>query len=429
MDIFSSKKSYIGIDLGTSAIKMVELQKKNNRAVLLTYGYVEQSTDIIRASSEEMETKIVDVIRDTYSKSRMSSRRVIAALPSFSVFNSIITLPAMNKKDLAQAIKWEAKKFIPLPIDEMTLDWKIIPEKVEPKKHPGKKKATEGKKDELEKNGDLTPAAPASNQKNGGKADKKQLEPGVTEEGKEDPEKKEKFSISELFKKGGKLGKGGKKDQKKAGKNTKILLTAAPKNLVERYIRIFKAADLELLSLETEAFALERSLLGGDPSSVMVIDIGAVSSDVTVIDNGIPILTRSIDVGGSAITKAVMTSLNVDISRAEQFKRDIGFSATGPGDLPEIIKATLNPIVNEVKYSLDIYLSQAGGNKSLEKIILTGGSAYLPELVNYLSKLLDIKVIIGDPWDRVVYPLELKPVLQELGPRFSVAVGLAMREI
>jgi len=50
-------------------------------------------------------------------------------------------------------------------------------------------------------------------------------------------------------------------------------------------------------------------------------------------------------------------------------------------------------------------------------------------LVNYLSKLLDMKVVIGDPWDRVVYPLELKPVLSELGPRLAVAVGLAMREI
>jgi len=75
-------------------------------------------------------------------------------------------------------------------------------------------------------------------------------------------------------------------------------------------------------------------------------------------------------------------------------------------------------------------LSQSSNNnKSLDKIILTGGSAFLPDLTTYFSKLLDIKVIIGDPWDKIVYPLELKPVLQQLGPRFSVAVGLAMREI
>ena len=78
---------------------------------------------------------------------------------------------------------------------------------------------------------------------------------------------------------------------------------------------------------------------------------------------------------------------------------------------------------------MDIYLSRGQQQSSLEKIILTGGSAFLPELVNYLSKLLDMKVLIGDPWDRIIYPLELKPVLSELGPRFAVSVGLAMREI
>lgn len=402
MDLFS-KKSYLGVDLGTSAIKMVELQNKGGRAVLITYGYVEQSTDIIRASSVEMENKIVAIIKAVYHRSRMSSKRVIAALPSFSVFSSIISLPRMNKKDLAQAVKWEAKKFIPLPIEEMTLDWKIVSSQFELKKKLKQKAVAEEK---------------AANQEINHKNN------SANEEG----DKKE-FSFTRLFRKDKKDTTELAQEKKEKGDNFKVLLTAAPKKIVERYIRIFKAADLELLSLETEAFALERSLVAGDPAPVMIIDIGAVSSDVTIIDNSIPILTRSIDVGGSAITKAVMTSLNVDLSRAEQFKRDIGFSVLGPSDLPDIIKSTLNPIINEVKYSLDIYLSQSKHNMSLEKIILTGGSAWLPELVSYLSKLLDVKVIIGDPWDKIVYPLELKPVLSELGPRFAVAVGLAMREI
>ncbi|OIP55697.1 hypothetical protein COU24_01230 [Candidatus Kuenenbacteria bacterium CG10_big_fil_rev_8_21_14_0_10_39_14] len=402
MDLFS-KKSYLGVDLGTSAIKMVELQNKGGRAVLVTYGYVEQSTDIIRASSVEMENKIVAIIKSIYHNSRMNSKRVIAALPSFSVFSSIISLPRMNKKDLAQAVKWEAKKFIPLPIEEMTLDWKIASSQFELKKKL-KQKAVEEEK----------AASQEINHKNN----------SVNEAGD-----KQAFSFAGLFRKDKKETTELAQEKKEKGDNLKVLLTAAPKKIVERFIRIFKAADLELLSLETEAFALERSLVAGDPAPIMIIDIGAVSSDVTIIDNSIPILTRSIDVGGSAITKAVMTSLNVDLSRAEQFKRDIGFSVLGPSDLPDIIKSTLNPIINEVKYSLDIYLSQSKHNMSLEKIILTGGSAWLPELVSYLSKLLDVKVIIGDPWDKIVYPLELKPVLSELGPRFAVAVGLAMREI
>ena len=61
MSLFGKSKNYIGVDLGTSALKMVELQNKSGRAVLTTYGYVEQSTDIVRSSSAEMEQKIIKV--------------------------------------------------------------------------------------------------------------------------------------------------------------------------------------------------------------------------------------------------------------------------------------------------------------------------------------------------------------------------------
>ena len=76
---------------------------------------------------------------------------------------------------------------------------------------------------------------------------------------------------------------------------------------------------------------------------------------------------------------------------------------------------------------LDFFRSQNNGE--VEKIILSGGGSLLLNLGDYLSKRLNIKVIIGDPWNRVNYPAELKPVLSEVGPRLAVAIGLAMREI
>ncbi len=417
MTFFNSNKNFLGVDLGTSSIKIVELQNKSGHAQLLTYGYVEQETDIIRASSTKIEKKIINIIKSIYHDSRMTSKKVNAALPSFSVFNSIISLPTMNKKDLAQAIRWEAKKFIPLPIDEMILDWKIIPNEDE----ANKKHSLFSLKDkkipsaEINKKNLNKKISEISDKDNNANSNEKDIEKNANNF----------LNIRKLLAKKKMLG-----DSEENKKNIKILLTAAPKNLVEKYIRIFKAADLELINLETESFALERSLSTSSTAPIMIIDIGSISSDVAIINNGIPVLTRSIDIGGVTLTKSIMTSLNVDLTRAEQFKRDIGFSASGPGDLPDVIKTAINPIINEVKYCLDIYLSQSGNNnKSLDKIILTGGSAFLPDLTTYLSKLLDIKVIIGDPWDKIVYPLELKPVLQQLGPRFSVAVGLAMREI
>ena len=65
----------------------------------------------------------------------------------------------------------------------------------------------------------------------------------------------------------------------------------------------------------------------------------------------------------------------------------------------------------------------------MEKIVLAGGSAFLPNLVSYLNSLFNLPVIIGNPWYKVSYPEDLKLVLEEIGSRFAVSIGLALRDI
>jgi type IV pilus assembly protein PilM len=145
--------------------------------------------------------------------------------------------------------------------------------------------------------------------------------------------------------------------------------------------------------------------------------------------SSVPVINRSIDLGGQTITKTIASSLNVDVDRAEQFKRDFGLIPSGAtgNQIPKRIEFMVSSVVNEIRYVLNLYHNQS--NVQIEKIILSGGSAWLPNLPQYLSQVLNIKVIIGDPWSRIIYPVELKPVLAEIGPRLSVCVGLAMREI
>lgn len=365
MALFSSKKSYLGVDIGNSAIKLVELAAAGGRARLVTYGYTELETNLSHSASPEEQQKTADVVKRVFDEAKISTRKTVAALPNFSVFSSIISLPTMSKKELAQAITWEAKKFVPLPIEDMVLDWRPLVINDDKKQ----------KKDD--ENGDETK---------------------------------------------------GMDKLKKSQSYQKILITAAPKDLVDRYVGVFKNSNLDLLAMETESFALERSLVGKDPAVIMIVDLGAFSSDISITENGIPILSRSIDVGGGTITQAIARSLNIELKRAEQFKRDIGFSTQSLNSVPKIIENTISPIINEIKYSFDLFQGRHDGGM-VEKIILTGGSSVLPGLTDYLKKILQINVYVGDPWARIIYPLELKPILEELGPRFSVAVGLAMREI
>jgi type IV pilus assembly protein PilM len=403
MSLFGDNKaSFLGVDLGNAGIKIVELQNQNNRPHLLTYGLADLSVNAANVSAEQTEEEVVELIKQICLKAKTVSKQAISSLPSFSVFSSVITLPEMKKSELDKAIVWEAKKFLPMAVEEMNLDWKII-----------------GKYEGVASSVSAPAAANNLEQENvNGKN-------GQTSEKKEEKENDLTTAVKE------ETATVVKSNNAFAPTKTylKVLLTAALKKNVNRYVSIFKRAGLELLGLETESFALERSLVGWEEAPVMIVDIGAITSDIIIVEKGIPVLSRSVDAGGATITSLLAKNLNVDAKRAEQFKRDIGFQGGAGQDVPKVIQDSIEPIVNEIKYCFDLFLSQEAKNKKVEKIVLTGGSAFLPNLPNFLSQLLNIKVIIGDPWARIVYPLELKPVLDELGPRLAVAVGLAMREI
>lgn len=222
-----------------------------------------------------------------------------------------------------------------------------------------------------------------------------------------------------------------------AAKNLQVLLTAAPKSLVSKYLRVFRDAGLELSSLETEAFALIRSLVGKDKSTLMIIDIGTLRTSVLVVSGGIPYLSRSIDVGGLKFTQAAAASLGVPEDQAESMKSD--FQAIGgmsPAAIPPVFEPLANLIVTEVAFSLKLFAGlgnesgemKEGSAKTVDKVILTGGGSLMSNLDAYLSQKLNLRVFRGDPWARILYPDPVRPLLDQIGPRFSVAVGLAGRE-
>lgn len=377
MGLFGSTERYIGVDIANSAIKIVELENDKGRPKLVTYGYVEQASDILTKDTKESRDAVIAGIAKVRQAAHISTNNAVAALPSYTVFTSTIHLPHMPKKELMQAVQWEAKKFVPMPLSEMILDWKILSDHEDVKDVPQQVLAA-------------------------------QQMPGMPVNGQE-------------------IAKITSKEQKKY---LKILLTAAPKKLVSRYLDVFKQAGLNLVGLETESFALERALIGNDKAPIMIIDMGAAATTISIVLDSVPLINRSIDIGGRTITKAIAKSLNIESDRAEQFKRDFGLTQqteVQAGQVPKRIQFMVDSVVNEVKYVLNLYQSQ--GNTGLEKVVLAGGSAWLPNITQYLTQVLGVKVYIGDPWARIMYPVELKPVLQQIGPRMAVSIGLAMREI
>jgi type IV pilus assembly protein PilM len=360
MGLFSSSNdnNFLGVDIGDSSLKIVELKKRAKKIYLVNYAFSENIKQVNFTKSEDT-TFLAKAINKLRDEAGIKARRVTASLPTFAVFSSIINLSTVSKSNLQESVEDEAKKLIPLPLPEMVLDWKVLP----------------NRESQLEK------------------------------DDKDKQEKKEKD-----------LG-------------TQIFLTGSPKKLVKKYIEVFKKAKLELISLETETFSLVRALLGEDPSNTLIVEIGANSTDLSVIRQSIPVLSRSLDVCGTTVTKALAEKLDLDFLEAEQYKLDLhtSLSDNSSEKLPELILQTIAPIIQEIEYMKDFFENKKG--EKIEKIILSGGGGLLLNLPDYLSNRLNIQVIIGDPFARVYYPQEIKSLLSEVGPKLTVATGLAMRSI
>ena len=350
MALFSSNNdnAFLGVDIGDSSLKMVELKKKGKRVYLSNYAFSEnvKKVNFTKLNDTGYLAKAINKLRE---ESNIKAKKVTASLPTFAVFSSIINLSGVDQAGIKGAVEDEAKKLIPLPLEEMILDWKIIP-------------------------------------------------------------KSEK-----------------EKEEKKTG--TKVFLTGSPKKLVKKYLEVFKKAKLELVGLETETFSLVRSLLGNDSANTLIVEIGANSTDLTVVKNSIPVLNRSLEVCGTSVTKALSEKLEISFLEAEQFKMDlqVTLSDKNQEELPQLIIETMSPIIQEIEYMKDFFESKR--NEKIEKIILSGSGSLLLNFDQYLSNRLDIQVVVGDPFSRLYYPKEIKELLKQVGPKLAVATGLAMRNI
>ncbi len=134
-DFFSKKGgSVLGIDLGSSSIKVVQLRKNGARAVLETYGELAlgpyANLSIGRAtslSSESLSVALTDLLKEAATTTRTAG----LSIPLGASLTTLIELPELPEKELNAVIPIEARKYIPVPISEVALDWWVIPKSKE----------------------------------------------------------------------------------------------------------------------------------------------------------------------------------------------------------------------------------------------------------------------------------------------------------
>ena len=351
--LFSKPKSHLGIDIGTSNIKIVQLKPQDNHFVLETYGLVNVAYQISNKDSGSAISQTAQILKNLIKKAGVTTNRIVASLPNNVVFTSVIEMPRIPEEELQTAVEFEAKKYVPLPLEEVALSWSVIEE--------NKKKI--GRDTNL-------------------------------------------GSVS-----------GGVDSNK-----NKILLTAVPTVVIDNYVKVFHEAGLEPDALEIEALSLIRSLVSDDESTILVIDIGAKNTSINLVDNGYIRFSKNLGIGGDTVTTSISQSLSVNFARAEQFKKDFGLSGQGQ-QIPQVMRPILDIIKNEALQLISLMESRG---ERIDKVLLSGGGAKLPGLSEYFA-VMGKPVKLADPWSNVLYPADLKPVVQSLGLNLAVATGLAMR--
>lgn len=209
-------------------------------------------------------------------------------------------------------------------------------------------------------------------------------------------------------------------------KQMAVLIIAAPNEKIERLMKISETAGLKVLAIETVPIALSRSLGQGAGSKTMVVDIGAVTTEIAIVENGLLYHSRSLQIAGFAFTRAISQNLGVDSNQAEQFKRKFGLAEEKlAGEIFKSLEPLLSGIVEEIRRLIKFYQEEFGG--TLGKIILSGGGAKLPEISQYFSKVLDLNVQIGAPWADISYPPSSQQHILDTNAEYATAIGLAKR--
>lgn len=338
--------SVLGLDIGSHTMKLVELEKRGGDSYeLLTASVSPSPQKVVNASSQEELQAAADRIRTFVRQSRTKAKTVYVALPESQVFTRVIELPQLSRQELSSSMRWEAEQYIPLPLDQVNMDFAILREA--------------------------------------------------------------KDSLNGMM---------------------QVLLVAAPKTLIEKYVDILERADLDVLGVETEIVSASRGIffMAKNAKTCMLVSVGAQTTDLAILQDGVIALTRSISVGGESLSRALVQMLGFKENQAEELKKTYGLdNRLLEGKIVQAVIPVMDTIIGEIKRAFLFYQEKYKVDR-FDLLILSGGTAKLPGIVSYMKERLGVDVQVANPWMNIRRDQKFAFLDQE-GSIFTVAVGLAKR--
>jgi type IV pilus assembly protein PilM len=364
MGLFSS--SLVGLDIGSSSVKLVHLKASGkDRWALLGYAVQDLSEEAVEEIDPDLRPAVVgEALKKAFKHSKGAGKNVVTAVSGDAVIVRYIKMPFMTKDELKNVIGFEAEQHIPLPIDQVVIDFHILGE--------------------------------------------------VTED-----------------------------NQKKL----EVLLVAAKEEMVDEHLKMLKSAGLSPKVIDVDSFAMENAFeanygqLAGE--TVALVNIGAKTTTINVVEDGVSHLTRDFSVAGNQFTKEIQREFNLSFAQAEELKRQQGQVVIESdeilltrmpdkddrsGRISEAVTPVLNKMLSEFRRSFDFYENSIK-KRPISKVVLSGGGARLRNIEKFFADKLGLPTELGDPFKQIDIPKGMDiDALRAAAPSLMVGIGLALRK-
>jgi type IV pilus assembly protein PilM len=345
-----NKKNLVGLDIGSSSVKAIELQGKRGSLQLVSLGYENLQPDSI-VDGQIMElNNVSNVISNIFREHQIKTDRVAAGVSGHSVIVKNIVVPQMSEEELRESIDWHAEEHIPFDIADVSLDYQI----------------TGTQPDALQ-----------------------------------------------------------------------VLMAACKRDKIANVKQAIQLAGMQPAIIDVDAFALQNcyevNYLPEHGQIVALLNIGASTMNINILNGTRSVFTRDVSVGGNQYTGLLQKELGLPFEQAEAVKRGMPLPE-GIEDraIEPILKTVSDILALEIQKTMDFYRATAeDANAGVQKILISGGGSKLPGLTAYLAERFEMPVEVLDPFRQIkVDARRFDPdYLREVVPEMAVAVGLALRGV
>lgn len=213
-----------------------------------------------------------------------------------------------------------------------------------------------------------------------------------------------------------------------------ILLVAARKDTIQEHAELLREADLTPTIVDVHSFALQNcfeEIIGGPSDDVVgLLNVGGETTNVCIVQNGVPYFTRDLTVGTNRLVEEFQKRFGMNDDDARRAVAD----PTSEADLTaESLMDAVSEVADEISTGVErslSFLRTSGDAEAIDRLVLSGGGGPFPGLADYLKERHEVEVDVSDPLAAVEYEPEIfeDTDIERVSPLLTVSIGLGLRK-